>query len=194
MDVDQVDILLLVVTVLDRLSIPYCVGGSYASSVYGISRATRDIDLIAAIKPNQVHALAVELEPNFYADEQALATAVRLRRSFNVLHLDSMFKVDIFVSKGIGFDAKQIERRQAQDVKREPPRVVYVASAEDTALAKLAWYRLGNEVSDQQWRDVLNVIEVQGDKLDLDYMRHWAQELGVADLLEQALIEAKKNG
>src|SRR6185436_5904792 len=98
MDVDQVDILLLVVAALDKLNIPYCVGGSYASSMYGFSRSTRDIDLIAAIKPDQVAGLVTELDPNFYADEQAIATAVRLKRSFNVLHLDSMFKVDIFVS------------------------------------------------------------------------------------------------
>jgi len=192
MEVDQLDVMLLVAAVLEKLDIPYCVGGSYASSVHGISRSTRDVDLVAAINPNQVQSLVAELQPEFYADEQAIATAVKLKRSFNALHFDSMFKVDVFVSKGTGFDAKQIERRQMKNVMRRSHRTVYVASPEDIIIAKLDWYRRGNEISDLQWRDVLNVLDVQGDKLDLDYMRHWAQELGVADLLEQALIEAKK--
>lgn len=191
---DQIDVLLLVVAALDKLSIPYCVGGSYASSLYGVARSTRDVDLIAVIKQAHVLPLADELESEFYADEQAIASAVKLKRSFNAIHRDSLFKVDIFVSKGTGFDAKQIERRQMKRVMRAPQQNVYVASAEDIVLAKLEWYRRGNEVSDQQWRDILNVLMVQQGSLDLQYMRHWAHELGVADLLEQALAEANYNG
>jgi hypothetical protein len=80
----------------------------------------------------------------------------------------------------------------------DPERTAYVASAEDTVLTKLEWYRMGGEdfgelsraVSEQQWRDVLGVLKVQGERLDLAYLRRWAAALSVADLLEQALAQA----
>jgi hypothetical protein len=64
------------------------------------------------------------------------------------------------------------------------------ASPEDTVLAKLEWYRLGGEVSERQWRDVLGVLRARGSQLDLEYMRKWAGELHVGDLLERGLQEA----
>jgi hypothetical protein len=72
----------------------------------------------------------------------------------------------------------------------DPERHAYVASAEDTVLCKLEWYRLGGEVSDRQWRDVVGVPNVQGSRLDQDYMCCMAASLGVADLLSRAFEEA----
>ena len=72
----------------------------------------------------------------------------------------------------------------------DPERTAYVATAEDTILAKLEWYRMGGGVSERQWRDVLGVMKVQADRLDLAYLRQWADQLNVSDLLERALTEA----
>jgi hypothetical protein len=72
----------------------------------------------------------------------------------------------------------------------EPPAEALVATPEDTLLAKLEWYRSGGEVSERQWRDVLGIMMVQGNKLDLAYLRQWAKELKVSDLLERALLDA----
>ena len=99
-----------------------------------------------------------------------------------------MFKVDIFLARGRPFDRAQWARRSEQVIATDPPRAAYVASAEDTILSKLEWYRLGGKASDWQWRDVLGVLRVQGDRLDLPYLRRWASELGVADLLQRALV------
>jgi hypothetical protein len=85
----------------------------------------------------------------------------------------------------------QFERRTRRTVWTDPECVVYLASAEDNLLAKLEWYRLGNEVSDRQWRDILGVLKTQGQRLDLAYLRQWAAALNVADLLEKALLEAQ---
>ena len=189
MTTDPMEVLVMVVAVLETLQIPYLVGGSFASSIHGITRLTRDADIVALIKPDQSQPLANALEGEFYADEQAIRRAVLAKRSFNVIHIDSMFKVDIFVATPNEFEASQFERRRAM-VLGPGSSPTYVASAEDTILAKLRWYRLGNEVSDQQWSDLLNVAKVQGVRLDLSYLRSWAVELGVADLLVRALEEA----
>jgi hypothetical protein len=190
MAIDQVDVMLLVAGVLERLGIPYCVCGSFVSSLYGDWRSTRDVDLLADIKVGHVKPFAEALQSNFYVEEDAILRAVKARRSCNVIHLETLFKVDIFVSKGTEFEKKQLERRELKSVIPEQEVTAYVATAEDTILAKLAWYRLGNEVSDQQWRDILGVLRMRRGRLDLDYLRHWATELNVSDLLVDALKEA----
>lgn len=102
----------------------------------------------------------------------------------------TMFKVDVFIPKARPFEQAQFERRLAKIIESDTKRKVYLASPEDIILAKLEWFRLGNEISNQQWQDVLGVLGAQGKSLDLAYLRHWASELGVFDLLEQALNEA----
>ncbi len=194
MGFEKLDVVLKVIAVLDELEIPYLIGGSFASSLYGLSRSTNDADLLVAIKLEHTQTLARKLEPEFYVDESAIKRAVQAGRHFNVIHIERAFKVDMFVAKADGFAEKQLERRQLRTVSNGPDHEAYFASPEDTVLAKLDWYRRGNEVSDLQWRDILNVMKIQGDRLDREYMQHWAQELGVADLLEQALVEAKKSG
>jgi hypothetical protein len=103
-----------------------------------------------------------------------------------------MFKVDVFVAKGRPYDRAQFERRKERVVATDPEQTAYVASAEDTVLTKLEWYQLGGQVSERQWRDVLGVLEAQGDRLDMAYLRRWSAELGVADLLDRALAEAQQ--
>ena len=191
MSFDKFEVLLKAVAVLDEMGIAYLIGGSFASSFYGWSRSTNDVDILAAIEPEQVELLFQKLETDFYVSEQAIRRAVQGGPHFNAIHVDTAFKVDVFIAKS-GFSEQQLERRRLWALTQSQERKAYIASPEDIVLAKLDWYRRGNEVSDMQWRDVLNVIKVQGERLDLDYMRRWAKELGVADLLEQAINEAKK--
>ncbi len=107
-----------------------------------------------------------------------------------MIHLQTMFKVDVFVVKQRPFDRVQMERRQRVAISQEPERFAYIATAEDNILAKLEWYRLGNEASERQWRDVQNVIKTQAERLDVAYMRQWAATLGLENLLGRALDEA----
>ncbi len=190
MSASQTEVMLKVIEALEELNSPYLIGGSYASSAHGIARATMDIDILAAIPGKQADALAVRLQPEFYADVLAIRRAIETKRSFNVIHLDTSFKVDVFVSKNDPFDVKQLERRKLEIVQRDPERSAYVASPEDIILAKLRWYRQTNERSERQWSDVLGVMNVQAEKLDLEYLKHWAIELSVADLLERAIAES----
>ena len=182
---------LQVIDVLDALGVPYLIGGSFASSVYGTYRATADVDLVADLKLEQVGSLVNALRGQFYIDDEAVRDAIRDRRSFSAIHLATMFKVDVFIPRRRPYSQMQLERRVRRVVWLEPECSAYLASAEDNILAKLEWFRLGGEVSDRQWRDILGVIKTQGERLDLPYLRQWAAALKVADLLEKALHEAQ---
>jgi hypothetical protein len=172
-----------VVGILDNLNIPYFIGGSMATAIHGVARATMDVDLVVDMQVEQVGILTIELGDAFYADGEMIRNAIRRGISFNLIHKETMFKVDIFVKKDRPFDQSQFDRRVAQPLTTDPERKAYFSSPEDNILAKLEWYRLGGEVSDRQWSDVLNVIKIQGESLDYEYLRIWADQLGVGDLL-----------
>ncbi len=179
-----------VIMALETLEIDYALGGSFASSLYGEARATRDVDLIAAVAGRHAAPLVAALGPEFYTDEPQINAAVLNQSSFNLIHLPTMAKVDVFVAWRTDFGRAQLARRQLKHVGRTDPLDLFVTSAEDTVLAKLDWYRQGGGVSDRQWRDILGVLKVQAEALDRAYLSEWAPRLKVTDLLSRALEEA----
>ena len=165
----------------------YLVGGSVASSVTGEPRSTMDVDLVVALTQEDVEPFLASLGDGFYADEETLRSAIRTRSSVNLIHRETSTKVDLFILGGTPLDDEQMERRVRLQVATGPDRFLYVYTAEDILLQKLRWYRLGNEASDRQWRDILGIIGVQGRRLDRSYLRRGAVTLGVTDLLDRAL-------
>jgi hypothetical protein len=179
------------VDVLDGLAIPFMVGGSVASSVRGIYRATNDIDIVARLSERDIPRLASELGAEFYSDAEMMRDALRRGRAFNVIHYASSAKFDIFPITSDPYSQTQLDRREVEDVVLAEGVNVKcpVASAEDIILAKLVWYRLGGEQSDRQWNDLRGVRAVQRQRLDEDYLRKWAAHLRVQDLLDRLLGE-----
>lgn len=184
--------LLPVVEALEDLGVPYHVGGSIASSFTGIARATQDADLVADLQAQHVAPFARSLEGTYYADAERIAHAVRRRTSFNVIHLETMYKVDVFISKHTPFARENMARRVALEIPGLG-RSLYLASPEDIVLHKLLWYADASGVSDRQWYDLQGVLRLQGRKLDFGYLQSWAERLGVADLLDRAFREAGLN-
>lgn len=136
-----------------------------------------------------VESLTRALDGSFYVDEEMIRDAILHQSSFNLIHRKSMFKVDVFLLKERPFDRIQLERRVAHIVTTNPERKAYICTAEDIILAKLEWYKSGGEISERQWRDVMGVMKVQSRTLDVDYLRSWADEFGVLELLEKAMSE-----
>jgi hypothetical protein len=175
---------------LEKLGVRWFLGGSLASSIHGVPRATFDADIMADIRPQHVSVLIKNLGEAWYADENAIMEAIRERTSFNLIHLDTAMKVDVFVPKLRRFDASEFTRCRRIKILENPPIEASVCCAEDVVIAKLEWYRLGGGQSERQWGDILGVLRLNQGKLDEALLRANAEELGVTDLLERAFSEA----
>jgi hypothetical protein len=190
-DLELFEALRQVVAALDQLKIDYFVGGSVASGLLGEPRQTLDADLVAALLGRHAAPLAALLQSEFYVDLPAILTATERQSCFNLIHLETMVKVDVFVAARSDFARSEFSRRVRTTVNPDQPLELFFASAEDIVLAKLDWFRKGGEVSDRQWRDILGVMKVQATSLDHVYLREWADRLGVGSLLARAVSDAR---
>jgi hypothetical protein len=173
---------------LQQLRVSYAVGGSLASSLHGVPRATNDVDVVVDLRPAHVTRLVAAIEGLFHVDEHMIRSALADHSSFNVFDRDTMMKVDVFVPRVDEWIVEELVRAREESFEIEGATVaIHFASAEDTLLYKLVWYRLGGEQSERQWDDVRGILMVQGEHLDRAYMRRWATFLGVTDLLERVL-------
>ena len=188
-EADPLAVALEVGSALDALAVPWHLGGSLASSIHGFARATLDADIVADLRSGHGSALVARLGERYYADGTAIEDAIARRASFNLIHLESMFKVDVFVPGKSPFERESFARSREEPL-GTPPTRVRVATPEDTVLHKLAWYEKGGRVSDRQWGDVVGVLRVQGTRLDVEHLRRWATELNLVELLDRALHAA----
>ena len=172
---------------LEGRGLDIVVGGSVASSIVGEPRATVDLDIAVRAAPGLPETLLAAFDDGYYISADAVRQAVRRRASFNVIHLETMQKVDIFVLGDSPLDRGQIERRwrvQVADVH------LWVGSPEDQVLRKLWWFRLGGQASERQWRDVVAILRLQAEALDNAYLDRTAATTGLTALLARARVEA----
>jgi hypothetical protein len=175
------------IAALGRSAIPYLIGGWMASGIHGIYRTSLDVDLVADIHAGQVAAFIGELGGEFYADAVMMRDALESGRSFNLIHFSSSYKFDIFPLTSDPFQQSQFSRREIRDIVLGGAALaVPVATAEDTLLMKLVWYRSGGEVSERQWNE-RGIVAVRQQALDREYLRRWAAYLKVMDLVESAV-------
>lgn len=183
-------VVLRVIEVLEKLSVPYHLGGSFASTIHGIPRQTAGADIVVDLAPANGGYLVQALAGDFYIDQSAVDAAISRRSSFNAIHLSTGFKVDFFVMGHAPYDSLELRRSVREQIIEDPPTWAAVKSAEDVVLRKLQWFDDGGGVSDRQWNDVIGVLKAQGSRLDVTYMEEWAHRLGLRELLNRARTDA----
>lgn len=182
-----------VVDVFESLGIAYHIGGSVASSSHGVLRTTLDVDLVADVRHDHAQPLADALQAEFYIESDDIHQAIDAGASFNIIHLSTGQKIDIFTLRRNAYDQAAFMRANLLPLDdAEDARVFFIASPEDVILSKLRWYRMGGERSERQWLDVQGVLKVQAGLLDLTYLHKWAAEIGVLDLLQRAMAESER--
>jgi len=181
--------------ILDTLSISYYVGGSIASSAHGEPRSTQDADIAISIRKEQTQSLMQAMQSEFYISDIAVEDALRGKSSsFNVIHLETAIKADIYLIKpDREYEQSQLDRRQQFYPDDRPELTFYICSPEDIILQKLIWYRMSRFQSDKQWRDILGVMKLQADSLDRTYLQHWSSQLNVASEIDRAFFESGLN-
>jgi hypothetical protein len=171
---------------LDEIGIPYMVGGSYASSAWGQPRQTNDLDLAIFLSAAQVDPLVRFAEPDFLVSkseiEDCLASTQDFR-GFQLLHIEEVFKIDVFLLPNTEYGRLSMGRARPYPL---GPFMARFASPEDTIITKLRWYNLGNRISDRQWNDIVQVLEIQDGSLDEAYLEKWTSHFGLLDLLREA--------
>ena len=175
-----------VVEALNAAGAAHMIVGSFASTFHGEPRTTRDIDIVVQAELEEITRFVESLpKSEWYADADAAREAHARRSMFNVIDLASGWKVDVIFSRRGAFAESEFSRRLATELLGTR---VFVASAEDTVLAKLAWCRESG--SERQLRDVAGIISSTGDTLDRAYLDQWAEELGIAELWRQVSNDA----
>jgi hypothetical protein len=188
---DPLSVVGVLTDILEKLSVKYLIGGSLASSLYGIPRATQDVDVVADIRVYQVNTIIENLKPSFFVDEEMLRKAVATGETFNIIDKEYLFKIDIFMYGADEFSEKEMERRVLFQVPDSIGQKIYLCSPEDIIAHKLYWYKLGNNISERQWNDAANVLKVQNEKVDIKYLKENCAYRGVLDLFEKLLKENK---
>lgn len=189
---DMLDVALLVAEAIDAVGGEYFIGGSVASSLQGEPRATNDIDFVVAMLGFRARTLAEKLGSDFEVDQAVLRNALSCGGSANIFYLPMVTKIDIFGLGSAPYDEVEFARRRRVKV-RSSGAELWIKSPEDTILRKLLWYREGGQVSQKQWRDVVEVLRVRGTDLDSVFLDTWATRLDVQTLLARARAEATGN-
>jgi hypothetical protein len=190
--VDKGEVLSVLFTVCrwsQRSGYAYQEGGSFPSSVHGVPRQTRGIDLVVDLPDAAAPAIERDFSDEFYVDAIQVRRAVREGRSFNLVHLETGLKVGVFFAGETEFDAIEVERSVEVVFDEHSGESVSVKFAEDNVLRKRLWYEQAGRLSDQQWTDVLGVVMLQGESLDCAHLQAWPARLGIGEVLERALTD-----
>jgi len=181
--VTELDLAIDVGRHLDAVGARWCIGGSVASSLLGVPRATLDVDLVADLRLPHVGPLCAALIGEYYVDEDTCRWAVETRRSFNAIHQATMIKIDVFCAKDDALSRAELTRRLMLDV---GGRSVPVCSPEDIILQKLLWFVEAGG-SERQWTDALGVVQTRREQLDRQYLDEHAGQRGIGELLARLL-------
>jgi hypothetical protein len=177
------DVLVQILELFEKHQISYMIAGSFASNIHGTPRTTYDADVVIDTNKESLNAFIAEIEESFYVSEEAALEALARQGMFNIIHLETGFKIDFIFKKSRDYSREEFKRRNQYTFSDNK---FWFASPEDVILTKLEWCKQGQ--SERQFEDALNVAKVQKDSLDLEYIKKWAKEINIIDLVNE-LIE-----
>jgi hypothetical protein len=167
---------------LDGAGVPYMLTGSFASSLHGAPRVTHDVDVVIAPTRGSLNQLLEQFpEEHYYVSRDAALQAYGSEGMFNVIDLETGWKVDFIIRKARAFSVEEFERRRRAEIDGVE---VFVASPEDVIIAKLEWAKLGE--SERQLRDAASILMARGNELDGAYVSLWVDRLDLQTQWERA--------
>ena len=172
---------------LNDLGLRYAIGGSLASSIWGQMRQTNDADIVLRLPQTSASDLVAAFTSPYLISASEVHEALSSQDSFRtvqILHMDEAFKIDVFLLGEDAYATSELDRARLVEVL--PGIAVRYYAPENIILAKLRWYVLGNRISDRQWNDIVQVLEIQRGSLDEVYLDDWATHFGVSELLGEA--------
>jgi hypothetical protein len=172
---------------LEMAGARFAVGGSWASTAFGVPRFTNDVDILVAFTARNLDLFLSALDASFYVDDAEARSAFRLGRPFNVIYMPTALKFDLFPAHAFPLGMRELDRAlQLSGTILSEPAAPFV-TPEDILIAKLHWYQVGGEVSEVQWRDIDGLVRNRAATLDRNYLEQCATELGLLPLLRKAL-------
>jgi hypothetical protein len=163
----------------EQARIPYMLTGSMAMNYYAQPRMTRDIDIVIAITPEDVGRISALFRPDYYVSEQNIRESLAHESIFNLIHQESVIKVDCIIRKSSEYRRIEFERRQKISI---VDFTTFIVSKEDLIISKLAWAK--NSHSEVQLNDVRNLLATG---YEAAYLRRWTRELRLDNLLNECL-------
>lgn len=164
---------------LDHAGIPYMFTGSIAANFYTVPRMTRDIDIVIELKEDDADKVYSLFEKDFYADKDMILEAIRKEGMFNIIHYQSVFKIDFIVRKNNPYRIEEFKRRKKITFEDAE---LYITAPEDLILSKLYWAK--ESMSELQLNDVRNLLKSVRE-VDEDYLEQWAKYLGIEGIYKK---------
>ncbi|MBU0502535.1 MAG: hypothetical protein ABIH69_06845 [bacterium] len=175
------DIFLEILGILNKLKVPYMIGGSIASIAYGEPRLTLDMDVVVDLEPKQAKQLAGSLGPEYYVSLASIKKAIVNRGHFNIIQSEAGIKVDFYVLVDDEMGRLQFSRKRINAF--DENNKAFFASPEDVILKKLEWHKMGQ--SQKHLDDIKGILRISGAKLDFKYIDEWSVKLGVRGIWQE---------
>jgi len=176
---NEIDIVRDISRRFEQAGIAYMLTGSMAMNYYAQPRMTRDIDVVIAIGPEDVGHVAALFRPDYYVSEENIRESLAHESIFNLIHQESVIKVDCIIRQSSDYRRVEFERRERISIL---DFTTFIVSKEDLIISKLFWAK--NSHSEIQLADVQNLLSTG---YDADYLQHWTGELGLDNLLNECL-------
>ena len=171
---NELDVLLDVACKLKSVGLQYMLTGSFAMNYYAEPRMTRDIDIVVELNTSDVQKIVNTFSEEYYISENAVKEAIEKSRMFNIIHNESVVKVDFVVRKNEDFRLAEFKRRKIIKINNTDIQIV---SIEDLIISKLIWAK--ESASEMQKKDVKNLLN---QSVDNEYLGTWIDKLELTSI------------